>query len=126
MNKVIEVVKDERMQRPIPHEWRPTIRAIVHVLISNDETAISIPNVLPVPSEQRVRMSGNINDYGANLIELPEETWETSVCQWMGAYWDALIDLFTLEEGRSDLALSVRVKEVDGQYRFEVMSIHVP
>lgn len=124
ISKAVETVKDGRGQRPVPNEWRPTIRAIVHALLSTDDTAISIPNVLPVPSEQRVRMSGNINDYGANLIELPEETWETSVCQWMGAY--ALIDLFTLEEGRSDLALSVRVKDVDGQYRFEVMSIHVP
>jgi len=44
----------------------------------------------------------------------------------MGGYWDALVDLFTEEEGRSDLVLSLHVREGGGEYLFEVMSVHVP
>lgn len=126
MNCKIEAVKDESVQRPIPTEWRVTIAAIVHHLIVDGSGVISIPNVCPLSSEQRARMAGNIGEYGAHPVELPEQSWDTSVCQWMGGYWDALIDLFTEEEGRSDLVLSLRVTERGGGYLFEVMSVHVP
>lgn len=126
MNFTIEAVKDESAQRSIPTAWRVTIAAIVHGLIVDDLSTGSIPDVCPVPSEQRARIAGNISQYGAHPVELPEQSWDTSVCHWMGGYWEALIDLFTEEEGRSDLALSLRVTENRGGYLFEVMSVHVP
>lgn len=126
MNRKIEAVKDESAQHPIPAEWRVTIAAIVHDLIVDSSGVISIPNVCPLSSEQRVRIADNIGEYGARPVDLPEQSWDTSVCQWMRGYWDALIDLFTEEEGRSDLVLSLRVTEGEGGYLFEVMSVHVP
>jgi hypothetical protein len=60
------------------------------------------------------------------LTSLPEATWETSACQWTGEYWDVLVDLFTIEEGASDLALAVRVYEDGSGYSFEIQSVHVP
>jgi hypothetical protein len=57
---------------------------------------------------------------------LPEETWKTSACQWMRGYWDVLVDLFTVEEGASDLALAVRVYEEGSAYAFDIQSVHVP
>jgi hypothetical protein len=48
------------------------------------------------------------------------------VCQWMETHWDLLVDLWTAESGRSDLVLAVRVFECDGDYRFEIDSVHVP
>lgn len=125
MNCIVEVIRDERAQRSIPTEWRATIGAIVDGLISGDSGPMSIPNVGVVSSERRARIADNIDDYGAQPVASLEESWDTSVCQWMGGYWDALIDLFT-EEGRSDLVLSLRVKEEGGYYLFEVMSVHVP
>jgi len=103
-----------------------TIAAIVHGLIVDDLGAMSISGVCAIPAEQQARIADNIKEYGAHPVELPEQSWDTSVCQWMGGYWDALIDLFTEEEGRSDLVLSLRVTERVGGYRFEVMSVHVP
>lgn len=51
---------------------------------------------------------------------------KTSVCQWVGGYWDVLIDLYTVEESVSDLALSVRVYETAAGYEFDIQSVHVP
>ncbi len=87
---------------------------------------MSLRHVCVVSPEQRARMADSIADYGAHLVELPEACWASSVCQWMGGYWDVLVDLFTEEEGRSDLVLSLRVREGGGEYLFEVMSVHVP
>lgn len=50
-----------------------------------------------------------LSDYGATLTALPEGTWESSVCMWMGSHWETLVDLWTKEEGRSDLVLHARV-----------------
>jgi hypothetical protein len=50
-------------------------------------------------------------DYGCTLVELPEDTWQTSVSQWMETHWEVLVDLWTAEEGRSDLVLAGRVVE---------------
>ena len=78
------------------------------------------------PTSDAQRIARNLESYGAHLKSLPEEAWETSACQWMGDIWDALIDLYTVEEGASDLALSVRVYEMAKGYEFDVQSVHVP
>jgi hypothetical protein len=44
----------------------------------------------------------------------------------MRSYWDVLVDLYTAEEGSSDLVLAVRVFELGADFEFEVESIHVP
>jgi hypothetical protein len=44
----------------------------------------------------------------------------------MGEHWDVLIDLYTLREGASDLVLFARGREIDGNYLFEIDSVHVP
>jgi hypothetical protein len=44
----------------------------------------------------------------------------------MRGYWDVLVDLFTVEEGASDLVLAVGVYEKGSAYIFEVQSVHVP
>ena len=55
-----------------------------------------------------------------------DKTWRTSVSQWMGTYWDTVIDLWTAESGKSDLILSVRVHEAVDGYRFAVNGLYVP
>lgn len=68
----------------------------------------------------------NIESYGASLIDLPDEAWGTSVCQWTGHHWDVMVDLFTQEEGLSDLVMFVRVGDDGGVYSFTIDSVHVP
>ena len=82
--------------------------------------------IRPVSVPVAEAIAVNIRDYGVNLTDLPAESWLTSVSQWMGGYWDVLVDLFSIEEGASDLTLVVRVYEVGTEYSFEIQSVHVP
>jgi hypothetical protein len=60
------------------------------------------------------------------LVDLPEATWQTSVAMWYGSFWDVLVDLWTAEEGRSDLVLHGRVTESDSGVRFSIHMVYVP
>ncbi|MGQ3051668.1 MAG: DUF7668 domain-containing protein [Roseateles sp.] len=123
----IDVFKDASGPRPVPTVWRETLAAIVHSFRNGDfGLSLRMPNV-PTLSESVARqIEENIASYGATLAALPEATWSTSVCQWMGNYWDLLVDLYTEEEGSSDLVLSARVREAGSSFSFEVLGIHVP
>lgn len=123
---IVLVTKDELNQQPIPTEWRSQLIQIVEAIGTNDFSLIDASfTIRSITQSDRIRISQNIEDYGCELISLPDETWKTSACQWMRGYWDVLVDLYTVEEGRSDLILSVRVYEQDSGFQFEVMSVHV-
>jgi hypothetical protein len=120
-------VKDGESERPIPTAWRPIIREIVHALANEDYRLISgINGVTPFSAETADRIREYIQDYGATLTELPDETWNSSVCRWMGNRWDALIDLWTESEGRSDLVLRLNVSEVKDGFVFSMYMVYVP
>lgn len=120
-------MKDEENAHPIAEEWRPTIRAIVRALSEGDyEIARGIPSVLSPPKNRVEQMRDYVADHGEALAELLDETWRTSVSQWTGTHWDLFVDLWTRESGRSDMILDLRVFEVEGGYRFELVSIYVP
>lgn len=40
--------------------------------------------------------------------------------------WDVMVDLYTAEEGASDLVLHVHVYEEGSSYAFEIYSMHAP
>lgn len=127
MSNEIQVFKDEEKQQPIPTAWRQTLREIVEAFKDGDfQLDRGLAGVRALSPEDAARIARNLEGYGVHLTSLPDDTWETSACQWMRGYWDALIDLYTVEEGASDLALSVRVYEVAQGYDFQVESVHVP
>jgi len=127
MDDKTPILKDEDHQRPIPSVWRDTFTEIVEALKKGDYEIINnISGVCTVSTEDASRITRNIEGYGVQLTSLPEETWQTSVCQWMKGYWDVMIDLYSIEEGASDLILSVRVYEKGSSYIYEIQSVHVP
>jgi hypothetical protein len=123
----VVAVKDEFEQHPIPTAWRPVLTQVISALKSSDYgikagvTGVERPSI-----ETSERIQGSITAYGATLVELPEESWESSVCMWHGTHWDALIDLWTAEEGRSDLVLSIRISEKSNGYFFKIHMVYVP
>lgn len=124
---VIPAIKDSGHERPIPSAWRPVLCSIVDAFVRHDYgLADGITDVAPVSEETAAHIRQYIGDYGASLVTLPETSWDTSVCIWMGNHWDALVDLWTEEEGRSDLVLRVQVSEADGGYLVEVYMVYVP
>jgi hypothetical protein len=113
-------------EQPVPADWRPVFDRIVHAFVAGDYAlASAIDSVEPVPERDADRIARSVEDYGATLVDLTEETWETSVAQWTGNHWSVLVDLRTAEEGCSDLSLVAHVREVGAGHRFEVQGVWV-
>lgn len=126
MSETTPVLKCEQNQQLIPNVWHGNILAIAEAIRNKDITKLNgINDVKPLSEEEMIRIQNNILDYGCQLDYLPDDTWNSSVCQWILGYWDVIVDLYTVEEGLSDLALSLRVYESGARYNFEVMSVHV-
>lgn len=124
---VVLAIKDAESELPIPTAWRPVICRVVDAFVRHDyQLNAGVPGVAPVSTKTAEHIKSYIQDYGAELIALPEETWASSVCIWQGDRWDALIDLWSLSEGRSDLVLSLQVSEAEGGFEFVVYMIYVP
>ncbi len=126
MSSISKVEKDESSELPIPLVWRPDLVKIVEYLISKDRTSIDSVDFTPISKKEFAYLDQTISLYGCTLISLPNESWHTSFYRWMNGFWELWIDLFSLEEGASDLVLVVKVFENDDSYRFEFQSLHVP
>ncbi|MYM27431.1 hypothetical protein GTP58_03755 [Duganella sp. CY15W] len=123
----IPVVKDAQNQGPIPSTWRSILAEIIAAFVRKDyRLNTGIPGVAPVSATIGEQIQNYIRDYGATLIDLPESTWDTSVCIWGGNRWDVLIDLSTQEEGSSDLVLQAHILETNGSYVVHVYMVYVP
>ena len=120
-------LKDPEAAHPIPGAWRPMLRAVVQCFVRGDyQLTGGVAGVEPVDAAAAVQIRAYIADYGATLLELPEDTWASSVAQWTGTHWDVLVDLWTAEEGRSDLVLGGRVVESSTGPRLAVDLVYVP
>jgi hypothetical protein len=120
-------VKDENAAHPIADAWRPALHKIVRALARGDYALKRpITSVAPVSIATARQMKRYISDYGETLCELSEETWQTSIAQWSGARWDVLVDLWTIESGRSDMVLHVLVSELKNSFRIKIHLVYVP
>lgn len=121
------VVKDGAQERPIPTVWRPVFRDIVNAFAEHDYCLkAGVLGVEPVSADTAAHIRDYIQSYGEILVELPDETWDSSVCIWSGNHWDALVDLWTQAEGRSDLVLSARVTDSNPGFSFKIHMVYVP
>lgn len=128
---MVPALRDGSTERPIPSAWRPLIREICGALARGDHglSTIDAAHLEPVSAATAVHIRDSVRDYGATLVELPEQSWESSVCIWQGSRWTALVDLWSAEEGRSDLVLSLLVTPLDAgenEFRFEVHMVYTP
>jgi hypothetical protein len=124
---VARAIKDEDKAHPVASAWRPTLKAIVDAFVRGDYALKKrIPFVAPVPLRKAQHMKKYVAAYGETLCPLPDATWSTSVAQWMGSFWEVLVDLWTVESGRSDMVLHVLVSEVRKGFRIEIHLVYVP
>lgn len=120
-------IKDEEDEHPIPLAWRSTLRQVVSAFAKGDyQLACGVSGVAPVSAEQAKQFQDYLVDYGAELVDLPDATWTTSVTQWYDPHWGFLLDLWTAEEGSSDLVLSGTVSETPEGFRFTLELVYVP
>ena len=123
----IKVEKNEENELPIPHIWRPSVEAMRKAGGNKDyKLSSEIKNVNPISNEVAEQIKEYIEDYGEELIELPNETWNSSVYIYYGEYWNVLIDLYTKEEGLSDLVLNAEIRENNNEYLIDIMLIYIP
>ena len=84
------ISKDDENERPIPASWRPVIIEIVNAFAKKDYGLTSgVEGVSPVSQETANHIKEYIEDYGEDLIQLPEETWNSSIYIWMGTHLKA-------------------------------------
>ena len=103
------------------------VREVVRRFVAGDYgLSAGVPGVEPVSAATAEQVRHYLTEYGASLVELPDDTWQTSVAQWMGIHWDILVDLWTAEEGRSDLVLGGKVVETTTGPRLTVHMVYVP
>ncbi|MFC7339216.1 hypothetical protein ACFQY0_18625 [Haloferula chungangensis] len=114
----------ENEQIPIPVEWRQTIREIVKSFVRRDYRLTDrIAGVGPVNGDTAQQIQGYIEDYGETLIELPDESWATSVASLQApGRWEFLVDLWTEESGRSDMVLH---GDLEGEGSDQIVRIHL-
>ena len=123
----VPVVKDASKQAPIPSAWRPAFRDIVKAFVRGDfKVSTGVPGVSPVRDNVAEQIKAYIKDYGETLVELPDETWNSSVCIWTGERWDTIVDLWTAREGRSDLILQTLVRESGEGFSYDIRMVYVP
>ncbi|WBX75321.1 hypothetical protein PG911_11705 [Tenacibaculum ovolyticum] len=126
MNEIV-IEKNEEEELPIPHVWRPTFKAIVNAFVEQDyKLSSEIKNVNPISDETAEQIKEYIEDYGEELIQLPDSTWDSSVYMSYGDYWNILIDLYTKDEGLSDLVLNAEIREFNNEYLIEIKLVYVP
>ena len=123
----VEVCQIEDIELAIPTIWRPIFSNIVNSFVEHDfGIRTGMRGVAPISNETAKQIEEYIDDYGETLIELSENTWDSSVCMWMGNRWDVLIDLWTEREGHSDLVLNAQVTEVGTDYLVSIYMVYVP
>ncbi|UXH76489.1 DUF7668 domain-containing protein [Roseateles amylovorans] len=119
--------KDVDRPHPVAAAWRPLLRDIVRCFAHGDYAlSAGISGVEPISAGIAEQIRAYITEYGARLTELPEAAWQSSVSQWYDPHWEVLVDLWTVEEGPSDLVLKARVRETDSGDRITVEMVYVP
>lgn len=127
MTKNIVSIEDEHASHPIATDWRPVLTAVVERFIKGDfNLSNPVSGVLPVDPDVARQNKDYVTEYGQQLVSLSNEVWNTSCAQWMGKYWEIIVDLCTATEGVSDLVLTGKVANVNGQPVFSVGLIYVP
>lgn len=123
----VPALKDSEREHSVASAWRPALRAIVAAFVRGDfRLREAILGVEAVDEATAKQIEGYLASYGETLDELSDETWKSSVAQWMGGSWDVLVDLWTVESGRSDLVLSARVFEQGDGHRIAIHIVYVP
>ena len=120
-------VKDKSRRLPIPSAWRPVFRKIVGAIVQRDyRLSAGVPGVAPVADNTAAQIEKYIAGYGETLVDLPEETWDSSVCIGRLNAGMRFVDLWTRGKGRSDLVLSAHVFESDAGFEFHIDMVYVP
>jgi hypothetical protein len=116
-------------ETPVPERWRPALASVIHRLVERDYDGLSRDGLLEPGYEARPQTVARwIEEYPAALVDLPDEGWATSIWGQVVVEqntWWVVVDLWTAEEGRSDLSLEGYVIDDGEAIRVLVSNVHV-
>lgn len=114
------------MDEPVPDRFRPLIAAVVERLASGDFDGIRREGFLRDDSPDH-DFAMYVREYPATLVPLPEAAWEHAEVLPLddGSGWFVVVDLWSREEGRSDLSLEGTLHDTDSGPRLLIHNIHV-
>lgn len=119
----------QRSESPVPERWRPVLEAIVDRLVIGDYAGLVADGLVSHMDDPTNMSIGRwIEDYPAHLVELPAEAWAYSDHgPWVNApgSWWVTVDLWTAEEGRSDLSMEATVWDDGTSIVAKVDNVHV-
>jgi len=107
---------------------RDTVRRLVEMLVAEDYDAIEeATRGRRLTAEQ---LGQAVDEYGRELQMPPQVVFHNfGVNETEGAIpraWWVLVDLWTVDEGRSDLTLEIRITHTGGElYDIEIDNLHV-
>jgi hypothetical protein len=114
-------------EHPVPSSLRRRFRDLILAFVSGDFQLAShiVEGVSPIDTDTARSIAGQIAAYGDDLARLDDQVWEGSIYRWMDGYWEFAVDLTTINEPVSDLALHAKL--TDGpDALLKVWSVHVP
>ncbi|MDT5268362.1 MAG: hypothetical protein QOH49_548 [Acidobacteriota bacterium] len=110
----------------VPEFLIPAIREVVHELAAGNYEGLAADGRAGRLTAGELREA--VRQYGRTLVELPDEG-----LQYIWVYeqqerentWGVDVDLWTAEEGRSDLTLSLLMEQNASGVRTEIENLHV-
>ncbi|QNE17818.1 hypothetical protein F1D05_07740 [Kribbella qitaiheensis] len=111
---------------PVPERFRPLLAHVIDLVAAGDLDGLR--------RDPRIALSDPddplywVREYPGTVVKLPEEAWEFAeviIARDDGVTWSVAVDLWTAEEGRSDLILEAEVRQHRDGLVIEVENIHV-
>lgn len=111
----------------IPKKLIPALKDVVHELVVGNFAKLEADGRAGRLSAEDLRQV--LEDYGRTFVDLPDEAFEVGG----GAVplanenetWGVDLDLWTKEEGQSDLTLTMTVRDTDKGIVIEIDDLHV-
>lgn len=112
-------------EAPLPPEGWSVLKKLVELLVNRDFESIKASGAAArVPVDA---LEDEMNEHGRSFIPLPDAAWERvePIQVQDEARWYVDVDLWTVEDGESDLTLSVEVERAgDGTWKAEIQNLH--
>ncbi len=104
------------------------IADVVGQVADGDYVGLKQDGIDPHPDADLSLWVREYGDRGATVLRLPEEAWEyaeANAADGVPGTWFVVVDLWTAEEGRSDLSMEATVREVGDRVEVTIDNIHV-
>jgi hypothetical protein len=113
---------------PVPERFRGVIADVVARVADGDYAGLKRDGIDPHPDADLSMWIREYGDRGATVVRLPEAAWEFAEAfpaEGVPGTWFVVVDLWTAEEGHSDLSMEATVREVGDGVVVTIDDLHV-